>query len=369
MLTARRSLLLRNPLVWGTALGLLTVVMVAFLLSSSFGGSDDDEDDHVFNAVLPPRPSEPAAPVRTVYSPEPDGATVVGKLANPAFTEPTFDPLKPNEPDLQLVDASPFGPLPRIAEDGRQSVQAYARPYDRDDQRPKIAIIVTGLGQQVDATNATFHLPGAISLMFSPYSEDLPAFFERARLAGHEVLLELPMEPPDYPASDPGPHTLRASGTVDANIERLNWVLARAPGYVGVAGKGGSFGSSPEAAPIMRELAAKGVGMIELAGDELADASTTADLGYLSVPLSIDDNPSPRAISEALEQLEAKARADGYAVGFAEAYPVTLQRLVEWATTLDPRGLALVPASAILLETTDALAGDDQGSSLAQSRN
>ena len=30
----------------------------------------------------------------------------------------------------------------------------------------------------------------------------------RAREAGHEVLLEVPMEPFDYPDNDPGPQTL-----------------------------------------------------------------------------------------------------------------------------------------------------------------
>lgn len=33
----------------------------------------------------------------------------------------------------------------------------------------------------------------------------------RAREAGHEILLQLPMEPFDYPDSDPGPQTLLAS--------------------------------------------------------------------------------------------------------------------------------------------------------------
>jgi polysaccharide deacetylase 2 family uncharacterized protein YibQ len=37
------------------------------------------------------------------------------------------------------------------------------------------------------------------------------AYVEGLRAAGHEVLLEAPMEPNDYPQNDPGPFTLLAS--------------------------------------------------------------------------------------------------------------------------------------------------------------
>lgn len=355
----------RKLLIWGSAFCLIALGMGVLLWPSP----RTQLADASFLAPMPPRPPEPGKPLRAAFSPDPTTPVVEGKLANPAFTAPALDPLKPNEPDLRLVDASPFGPLPRIAEDGRQPVETYARPYELADNQPKIAILVTGLGQQADATNASFHLPGAISLMFSPYAEDLPAYFERARLAGHEVLLELPMEPPDYPSSDPGPHTLRASGTVDANIERLHWVLARAPGYFAVAGQGGAFAGSQEAEPIMQALATKGVGMIEINGDGLAATSKTAGLTYLTASDWIDSTPSAEAIDQALAGLEAKAQAEGLALGVAEAYPITLKRLVDWSSDLAERGIALVPVSAILLETSRSAGVNDQAPNLAQTRN
>ena len=367
MSTVGRRSPLKIVLAWGLALCLPTLGVMAFLWTPASNGVRQAADVSL-NLSIPSRPPDPEGPLRAAFPPDPNTPAVDGTLANPAFTAPALDPLKPSEPDLTLVDASAFGPLPRIGEDGRRPIQAYARPYDRRDDRPKVAIIVAGLGPQADATNATFHLPGAISLIFSPYTEDLPAYFERARLAGHEVLLELPMEPADYPASDPGPHTLRASGTVDANIERLNWVLARAPGYFAVAGRGGAFARSPEAAPVMKELAAKGVGMIEIDGTGLTDASDGAGLAYLSTPQWIDVTPSAQAIDQALADLEARAIQEGSAIGVAEAYPVTLQRLVAWTATLEARGLALVPASAILLETAGQI-DDRQAPNLAQSRN
>ena len=368
MFTVGRRSLLRKPITWVLALGLALTGAIAVLWAGD-PGTVRHIADASLDLSLPVRPPEPGEALREAFAPEPDAATLEGALANPTFTEPALDPLKPNEPDLQLVDASPFGPLPRIGEDGRRPIQVYARPAASQEAGPRVAIMVAGLGQQTDATNASFHLPGAISLMFSPYTEDLPAYFERARLAGHEVLLELPMEPPDYPSSDPGPHTLRASGTVDANIERLNWVLARAPGYFAVAGRGGVFAASDEAVPVMEALAAKGVGMIEIDGDELADAGDAAGLAYLSAPYWIDETPTAEAIDQALDGLEARARQQGSAIGVAEAYPITLKRLVDWAEDLETRGITLVPVSTLLLDD-DAKAGDgDEAANIAQSRN
>jgi len=292
-------------------------------------------------------------------------------LANPTFTQPETDEVKPSAPDLDLVDASPSGPLPRISTDGRIPLTTYGRPFDPSDERPKIAIMLVGLGPQTDATNAAFHLPPAISLSFSPYTEDLPSVFERARLAGHEVLIELPMEPDDYPTNDPGPHTLRASGTVDANMERLIWVLSRAPGYFAVAGAAGAFGKSAEAEPIVEAIAAKGVGMIEIDGDGLNGHAEEAGLAYTSALQWIDETPSVEAIDRALANLENRAKEEGTAIGVVEGYPISLQRLAEWSDQLDQRGIALVPVSAILIERNGILGANDQasGSNIAQTQN
>lgn len=322
-----------------------------------------------FEQRLPERPSV----VATGATPErsPNSAIVAGQPANSGFTQPELDEIKPAAPDLDLVDASPTGPLPRISADGRRSLLTYGRPFDRSDERPKIAIMITGLGPQADPTNAALHLPADISLSFSPYAEDLPTLFERARLAGHEVLIELPMEPEDYPANDPGPHTLRVSGTVDANLERLTWVLSRAPGYVAVTGATGAFGSSAEAVPVIDIILERGLGMVEIDGDAMSAQAEQSGLPYTYTRQWLDDVPSAESIDQALIRLEAEARDRGTAIGVAEAYPITLQRLAKWAEDLEQQGIALVPVSAILIERNGLLDASRQasGSNIAQSQN
>ncbi|HEX6144065.1 MAG TPA: divergent polysaccharide deacetylase family protein, partial [Geminicoccaceae bacterium] len=143
-----------------------------------------------------------------------------------------------------LVEPSPFGPLPRVAADGQRPFFAHASPFDFDDSRPKVAILVLGLGLQERATEAALALPAGISLQFSPYAPDLDRDVTRARRSGHEVLLALPTEPPEYPLGDPGPHTLLASAGSAENLDRLHWVLGRTTAYVGVAGEGRRFAAS-----------------------------------------------------------------------------------------------------------------------------
>ena len=129
-------------------------------------------------------------------------------------------------PDPALVEQSAFGPLPRIGADGREPWQVYARPFDTSDQRPRVAIVISGLGRSAAATEAAIQgLPGAVTLAFLPYGQNLQHLINLARAAGHEILLNLPMEPIDYPINDPGPNTLLTALSIEQNQNRLNWVL------------------------------------------------------------------------------------------------------------------------------------------------
>jgi polysaccharide deacetylase 2 family uncharacterized protein YibQ len=250
--------------------------------------------------------------------------------------------------------------LPRIAPDGRRPFLAYARPFNLDDQRPRVAMLVVGLGLQTDLTEAAIGLPGEISLQFSVYASGLQNWFERARRRGHEVLLGLPMEPLDYPANDPGPHTLLASRSTEENLKRLDWLLARATGYVAVVGSGARFAASERAAPVLDVLARRGLAVVELGQSNLKTTAAAVGLPYASAPTAIDADPSVLSIDDALAALEVQARQNGSAVGVAQGYPVSLERLRRWAATLGSRGMALAPVSAVVIQQS-GLAAETHG--------
>src|SRR5262249_20855638 len=109
--------------------------------------------------------------------------------------------------EAKLLETTRHGQVPQISSDGARPVdvdsRAVAKARDAPDV-PRIAIIITGLGVSSNGTaQALSKLPAAITFGFAPYSTDLERLISRARGEGHEVLLQVPMEPFDYPDNDP----------------------------------------------------------------------------------------------------------------------------------------------------------------------
>ncbi len=257
-------------------------------------------------------------------------------------------------PDPALVTEGPNGPLPIIAPDGRQAWQVYARPFAQDRKRPRIAIVVQGVGFSDAATTAAVQkLPGAITLSFEPYAPDVQRAINAARAAGHEVFLQLPMEPLDYPASDPGPHTLLTSLRPDQNIDRLTWLLSRFTGYAGVITfMGDKFTASADSlTPVLQEARDRGLMLLDAKSSRNSVAAQVA--ADLNMPRAvnnrfIDTEASRVSIDARLLELERIAQQTGTAVGIGtRPYPVTIERVAAWAATLDAKGIDLVPVSAI----------------------
>jgi polysaccharide deacetylase 2 family uncharacterized protein YibQ len=251
-----------------------------------------------------------------------------------------------------LTEPGPHGPLPRIAADGQAPWQVFAQPFAAPAGTPRIAIVLTGMGLSAPATRTAIdRLPAGVTLAFVPYPADVETWLAKARAAGHETLLSMPLEPAAFPADDPGPRALLTSLPSDENLDRLAWTLGRGTGYVGVTvGTQSRFASAPEALrPVARALAERGLMLLDegsageaavLAHSEGGPAAT-AD-GW------IDAAATPAAIDASLAGLEAKARAEGSAIGLAAPYPVTFERLAAWIASLEGKGLALAPLTAVV---------------------
>lgn len=278
-----------------------------------------------------------------------DGA-VVGPVTKPIYAG------KALLADPALADNTARGPLPRIADDGRKPMTAYAAPALTAGKRFKIAIVVGGLGMSALATKSALDaLPSGVTLGFAPYASDVSQWVAQARAKGHEVLLEIPMEPFDFPDSDPGPHTLRAGQEEDANMQRLNWALSRFTGYAGVTNLlGQRFLSDTEAlAPVLTSLNRRGLYFFDNGAASQSVLPTVAS--QLGMPAAqsgaaLDTIQTALEIDHRLSELETQARANGSAVGSAFLYPVSIARIAAWARGLESRGFVLVPVSAIVTQ-------------------
>jgi len=249
-------------------------------------------------------------------------------------------------PIAGLSAPGPGGPLPVIAPDGRTPFQAYARPF-KDNGKPKVALVIGGLGLNATATRAAIErLPPEVTLSFVSYSDGLQAWIDQARAAGHEVMLEIPMEPLDYPNNDPGPYALMANASAAETGKRLEWLLSRGAGYFAVTNYlGGRFLNAPTAmAAFTGVLKARGLGFI----DDGSGARRGAGVPRASAASVIDEQLSADGIDKALLGLEAQALQRGSALGAGFSYPVTIEQVGRWAQGLAGRGYQLAPASAIV---------------------
>ncbi len=284
----------------------------------------------------------------------------------------TLAPLPPGAPLRRaplrgLYEETQAGLLPIISADGRRAVASYARPFETPaagtTARPRIAIMIMGLGlNKTFASRAIEQLPPQISLAYTPYAGKLQDQINAARADGHEVAIELPMEPFDYPDNDPGPYTLLTSLPKDANAKRLEWLLARATGYFAAVNRqGGRYLSEAEAlTPVLTVLRNRGVGFIDTgegARNVTAKVLPAADYEWALARRVIDAAKSARQIDRALANLEAQAINDGIALGIGTALPITVDRVSEWTQSLDEKGIDLVPVSAVLAHNSQAAQG------------
>ncbi len=257
-------------------------------------------------------------------------------------------------PFADLNEVTPDGNLPSISESGRQPWQAYARPFNQADRRPRIAIIIADMGLLRDATETAINnTPLNVTLSFNPTGPASSSWCARARQVGHETLLQIPMEPFDYPQSDPGSSTLLTSNSSQENLARLRTGLRQCSGYVGITTISGSrFSTDPtHLAPVLDELLSRGLMFFDA---RVAPHSVINDLAHQrGVPtaastLRIDRDLSPESIDAALASLEAAARQKGYAIGLTAPYPVVMAHIRPWADALASHGFVLAPVSAVV---------------------
>lgn len=294
-------------------------------------------------AMLPPleEPDMPPAPATEHRMPS------YAALPAPKEPAPGLGPA----PIDALARRTPQGVLPVKAADGRAPWTAYARPFQAPDAKPRIALVVTGLGLEPQGTEAAItKLPPAVTLSFSPYAPNLADQVAKARAAGHEVLLDLPMEPESFPARDPGPLGLLTMLPQSENLTRLGAIMGKAAGYTGLIGQmGGVYAASRvHLRSVLEELDQRGLLFIQTADPkalaENADLATPA----AAATVAVDGRLFRESIDARLKYLEDVAMEHGAAIGVLGPTPLGFERLVKWAEGLTPQRPVLAPASAAI---------------------
>jgi uncharacterized protein len=283
---------------------------------------------------------------------KPDSKDITGSVAVRDPSRLTQDPKAAHVPDPALTEMTEAGMLPMRSADGRRALDVYARPWS-GARGAKVAVIIGGLGiSQTSTQKAIRALPPEITLAFAPQGNSLSRWAQDARRGGHEILLQIPMEPFDYPSVNPGRGTLLADVEPTKNMEELRRSMGRFTNYSGVVNYMGARFTSDSAAfqPIIRETARRGLLFVDdgtSARSQTVSLSESSKGAYAMGDLVIDDVQDKEAILKKLEQLEASARASGSAIATGTAFDTTVEAVAAWAAEAKKRGIEIVGVSAL----------------------
>jgi polysaccharide deacetylase 2 family uncharacterized protein YibQ len=254
-------------------------------------------------------------------------------------------------PEPSVTERTDAGDLPVRGENGERPFDIYARPWS-GTRGARVVIIVGGLGlSQTGTQHAIAALPEDITLAFAANGNSLQRWMQEARREGHEILLQIPFEPFDYPANDPGPRTLTVAAGAQANLDSLHASMARITNYTGVTNfMGGRFLSDPDALePVMRDLADRGLMFLDdgTSAQSLTDRfAKTLGIPFAAADMVLDATQERGYILSRLDDLERSARRNGVAIGVASAFEVSVDAIASWANEAKARGIEIVSASA-----------------------
>lgn len=255
-------------------------------------------------------------------------------------------------PDRALIEETEIGLLPIRAADGRRPFDVYARPWS-GARGAKIAIVIGGLGVSQTGTQAALAaLPPEVTLAFASGGNSLDRWMQTARRQGHEIVMQIPLEPFDYPSVDPGRNTLTVAAAPEENRDRLYQSLSRITNYTGVMNYMGARFVSEKAAlaPFMAELAQRGLMYLDdgSSAKSLApEMAASQRVPYAASDLVIDAERDRGAILKRLDEAERTARAQGQAIAIGSAFDITIDAVAQWVREATRRGIEIVPVSAL----------------------
>ena len=325
-------------------------------------GNDVDESVKVGSIELRPTTEEKDSST-SARNNEPGPATIMPAEPTGAMMPKTpLPPLRRQEiglvhlPDPDLAERVGNSVLPKRSDDNLRPMDVYSRPPATEGNFgvARVVLIVGGLGiSQTGTQQAIKRLPPSVTLAFAPYGNSLSRWMQSARKAGHEILLQLPMEPFDYPSNNPGEHTLRTDLDATANTENLNWLLARTTNYVGVIGfLGGKFITSESSLkPVFDQLARRGLLFVDDGSvkNSLADRTAQASLlPFTRADMHIDTIRDRAKIKARLEELAQTAQRTGLAIGYANAFPESVDMISAFIRQSGESEIEITPVSAIV---------------------
>lgn len=312
------------------------------------------------NSSAPPITAQPNAAAQPSLSGPPNSRQstsktilIDGRAIGPSSLPPA--------PFAGLTGSNQYGRAPIKGPNGQTALNSYNRPFKSPNSTggtgsKPVSIIIGGLGINRSVTQQAIDiLPPDITLSFAAHATGLQDWINRARQAGHEVMIEIPMDSAQFnPAEKGADKALLINNPAAENLRNMEWLLSRGQGYFGVINyNGDNFLTRADiSAPILNKLADSGVGFIT--DGAFSTPSLSALSGSIGLPYKqgfglIDPEPNAEIIAGQLSNLASAAASGAKPIGVGFAYPQTLEAVASWAADLGQQGLILAPASHTLI--------------------
>lgn len=215
----------------------------------------------------------------------------------------------------------------------------------QDDGGPIIAIVIDGIG--LLNPNAKLELPSQVTLgmpSYVPYKE----YANNPLVMKHSILLNIPLEPINYPEDDPDPEALLIENGDQENLARLSSILGRAGDYHAVYSSHDDkyTNSHKEARDLLQSLKNKKIIYLSGLTDKNAliyQIANKMNFSILDNDIILDSTISREEIAAKLLALEHLAQDSGSAVAIGGSYPLTIELLNEWIPSLANKGIKIVP--------------------------
>ena len=216
----------------------------------------------------------------------------------------------------------------------------------------RIAIVIDDLGPSYRDSRAAIALPASVTLAFLPYAERLDDLTRRAREAGHEMLVHMPMEPENMAQNNPGPQALTLSLEPDEIRARVRAALDSFDEHVGLNNHMGSRFTAdlPAMRLVLEELAQRNQLFFDSRTSPQSvgvEVATSLNMKFVGRDVFLDNEIDAGLITAQLRTLERLARRQGHAVAIGHPYPETISAIRAWLPGAEARGVEIVPLSML----------------------
>jgi len=220
----------------------------------------------------------------------------------------------------------------------------------------QLAIVLYGFGEDEPLANQFFALPVPFAVALPPAAKSSAALLKAAHERRREVVLQLPLEPINYPQVNPGPGTLLVTmrpGQIGGLVHRY---IAQGQPLIAVANHMGSLATQDMTVmtAVYRELRRLSLPFVHVspaAGAVCKDLAADLGVAYNEPDAMVDveaRQSEGKALARRWSAILEEAGGREKTVVWVRATPLTLRWLAPALQGKLPPGLRVVPLSAVI---------------------